>query len=90
MARHLALFYDYVPDVVERRRPYREDHLGHVREAKEAGRIVMAGALGEPPHGGLLVFGDIDVSAIEAFVEADPYVRGGLVRDWRIEPWNLV
>lgn len=90
MARHLALFYDYVPDVAERRGPYREDHLTHIREAKAAGRIVIAGALGEPPHAGLLVFADIGESPIEAFVEADPYYRAGLVTAWRIEPWNLV
>ncbi len=90
MARHQALFYDYVPDVADRRGPYREDHLARIRAEKEAGRLVMAGALGDPPHAGLLVFGDVEEAVIAAFVEADPYVRAGLVAAWRVEPWNVV
>ena len=50
--RHHCLFYDYVENAVEKRAPYRADHLAHARAWKEDGRIVMAGALGDPPHGG--------------------------------------
>ena len=45
---HLCLFYDYVEDVVEKRAPLRADHLALAREWKADGRIVMAGALGNP------------------------------------------
>ena len=41
----------------------------------------MAGALGDPPHGAAIVFGDIDPEQIEAFVRSDPYVAGGLVAE---------
>ena len=88
---HHVLFYEYGgEDIVERRAPYREAHLALVDAERDAGRIVMAGALGDPPHGGALVFRDTDVAAIEAFVRADPYVQSGLVTSWRIEPWALV
>jgi uncharacterized protein YciI len=50
---------------------------------------LMAGALGDdPPHGGLLVF--TDAADASAFAHADPYVSSGLVRDWRVEPWQVV
>lgn len=88
--QHHILFYDYVKDVVERRGPYREDHLARIRAERDAGRVVMAGALGNPPHAAAIVFRGADSGAIEAFVGADPYVQAGLVSDWRIEPWNLV
>lgn len=87
---HQLLFYDYVPDMLERRAPHREAHLAHARSWKDDGRIVMAGALGDPPHGAAFVFRVEDPAAIEAFVEADPYVKADLVTAWRIEPWNLV
>lgn len=87
---HQALFYDYAPDILDRRGPYREAHLAGLRAEKEAGRVLMAGALGDPPHGALIVFGDVDGDAIAGFVRADPYVRAGLVTAWRIEPWNVV
>jgi uncharacterized protein YciI len=91
MATHRILFYDYVADVAERRGPHRPAHLAHIDAAKGAGRLLMAGALGDPPHGGLFVFGpEVQPQAIEEFVRADPYIDAGLVTDWRIEVWNVV
>ena len=58
--RHLwTLTYDYVPDIVERRAPHREAHLAHVAEWHERGELVVAGAVGDPPHGALFAF-DVD------------------------------
>lgn len=87
---HHILLYDYAQDILERRAPYREDHLAGIRAAREAGRVVMAGALGDPPHGAAIVFRGVDIDEIEAFAKADPYVRAGLVSAWRVEPWNVV
>jgi uncharacterized protein YciI len=50
----------------------------------------MAGALGDPPHGGLLVFRVEDPAEIDEFVAADPYVAAGIVASRRVEPWNVV
>lgn len=90
MDTHHILFYEYVESMLEERVPYREAHLAHLNEARETGIIVMAGALGDPPHGGALVFRETDPETIEAFVQADPYVKAGLVTAWRVERWNLV
>jgi uncharacterized protein YciI len=85
--RHLLL-YDYVEDILERREPFRADHLSAIRAAKEDGRILQAGPLGDPPHGAAIVFAD--AATAEAFAQADPYVTNGLVTSWRVEPWTLV
>ncbi len=90
VARHHLLLYDYVEDMATLRAPYREAHLARVRAEREAGRIVMAGALGDPPHGAALAFAGVEPSHIEEFVRADPYVQADLVTSWRIEPWALV
>jgi uncharacterized protein len=87
---HHCLFYDYVEDVVEKRAPLRADHLALAREWKESGRIVMAGALGTPPHGALFVFLVDGPEQVEEFVAADPYVTGGIVTEHRIVPWTVV
>jgi uncharacterized protein YciI len=87
---HLALIYDYVDNALEARKPFREAHLAAATAEREAGRLVGGGALGDPPHGGLLIFTGSDREAVEAFVDADPYVRNGVVTAWRIEPWNVV
>jgi len=87
---HHVLFYDYVPDVLERRAPYRQDHLALAEGWKDDGRIVMAGALGSPPSGAMFVFLVDDPADIEAFVAEDPYVLGGIVTGHRVEPWTVV
>ena len=82
------LFYDYVENVVERRAPHRGAHLAFAQERLEAGELLMGGAVGEPPHGGVLLF--TTAEAAETFAEADPYVKAGIVTGWRVEPWNVV
>jgi uncharacterized protein YciI len=43
------LLYTYGPDILERRGPYREEHLQRIRAEREAGRVSLAGALGQSP-----------------------------------------
>jgi uncharacterized protein YciI len=83
-----VLLYEYVPDILEKRPPHREAHLGLIGEAKSDGRVVMAGPIGDPPNGALIVFRD--AAAAEAFAGVDPYVANGLVTNWRVEPWTVV
>jgi uncharacterized protein YciI len=87
--RHHVLLYDYVPDVVERRAPHREAHLGYLGKWIADGRALMGGAVGDPPHGAVIVF-TCPREEVEAFASADPYVAAGLVTSWRVEPWNVV
>ena len=87
---HYLLLYDYVENAVERRAPYREEHLRLAREAHERGELVMAGAFADPVDGAAFVFQGEDAAAAEGFVKADPYVAGGIVTGWRIRPWTVV
>jgi len=87
---YFALVYDVVPNFIERRIPFREAHLRLVREAHDRGLLVLAGALGDPPDGALLVFRRSSASAVEDFARADPYVREGLVTAWHVRPWAVV
>ena len=82
------LRYEYVPDIAERRTEYRPAHLEQIKAFQADGRLELAGAVGDPPSWGLLVFGDAD--AAEAFVADDPYVAAGLVTRWTVEPWTVV
>jgi hypothetical protein len=49
------LHYVYVEDILERRGPHREGHLALARRWKDEGRLLMGGAVGDPPHGALFV-----------------------------------
>src|SRR4029077_4010840 len=87
---YYALHYDVVPGFREQRMAFREEHLRLIRHAHERGELVMAGALGDPPDGALLVFRGQSDAAVEDFARADPYVREGLVSSWRVRKWNVV
>jgi uncharacterized protein YciI len=84
-----VLRYEYVEDVLERRGPFRGGHLALIDEWASDGRIVAAGATGEPVRGGLLVFA-LEPAEVAAFVSADPYVAGGIVASHEIVPWTIV
>lgn len=85
---HYLLFYDVVPDYVERRAPLRSAHLEQARESHARGDLVLAGALADPPDGAVFVFRTQD--AAEAFARTDPYVLNGLVTSWRVRRWTTV
>ena len=87
---YFLLFYEVVDDYIERRRAFREEHLGLAQEAKERGELVLAGAYADPPDGAALVFRADDDSVVMDFVAHDPYVREGLVKKWVIRQWAVV
>lgn len=84
------LHYEVVADYVELRADYREEHLGIARDAHQRGELVLAGAVGDPIDGALLVFRGEDASVAENFARNDPYVLNGLVTNWTVKPWNVV
>ena len=87
---HYLLMYEFVPNYVERRAPYRGDHLRLAWQAHDRGELVLAGALADPVDGAILLFQGADERHARAFAESDPYVRAGLVTRWSVRPWNTV
>ena len=84
------LFYKTVENYVEKRTPYRQEHLGYALAAHERGELFMAGALAEPADGAVLVFKGEGPQAAEAFARSDPYVKAGLIVEWQVRPWTVV
>lgn len=87
---YYVLLYDVVENFIERRASFREEHLKLVNDACLRHEIVMAGAFSEPVDGAAVIFRSEDRTAVMRFVEADPYVREGLVTRWRVRGWNVV
>jgi len=87
---HYLLFYEVVPDYVERRAAFRDEHLTLAWEAHARGELVLGGALDDPVDGAVLLFAGDSPTAAEAFASRDPYVRHGLVTRWRVRPWKTV
>jgi len=87
---HYLLMYDVVDDYVERRAPYRLEHIALAREAVARGELVLGGALAQPADGVVLLFRGSSPTAAEAFAKLDPYVRAGIVTRWRVREWTTV
>jgi uncharacterized protein len=82
------LVYEYVEDMTARRAPHRDAHLALIRRYQADDRLVIAGGIGVPVHGGLLAFRE--ATDAEAFAAEDPYKAAGLIVSSRVEPWAVV
>eukprot|EP00980_Cylindrotheca_fusiformis_P023608 scaffold10671_cov131-Cylindrotheca_fusiformis.AAC.6 len=86
------LKYEYIPDVLEKRGPFREGHLGLADQMIKEGTCLSGGPTGEVgmevPTGALFIF--TEEAAAKKFVEGDPYVSNGIVTGHSIEEWNIV
>jgi uncharacterized protein YciI len=87
---HFLLFYEFGADFMQRRAPYRGEHLRLAWEAQERGELLLAGALADPPDGAVLLFAGADGRAAREFAEHDPYVKAGLVSHWSVRSWTTV
>lgn len=85
-----VLKYTYVPDILDKRGPFREKHLEGAKAMAAANKLVMAGAIAEPVDGALFIFRNVTKQEIEAFVRTDPYVQNNLVPEWSIRPYMVV
>ena len=87
---YFILLYEVVDDFINRRAPFRAEHLKLVEDAYQRGELVMAGAFSEPVDGAALVFRADERMVARRFAESDPYVTNGLVKAWRVRGWNVV
>jgi len=87
-----VLRYDYVPDVLEKRGPYREGHLGLAKQMIQDGKCVVGGPFAETaspsnPTGAYFLF--TSAEAAQEFADKDPYGSGGIVTKYSIVEWSV-
>ncbi|HEY3371972.1 MAG TPA: YciI-like protein [Prolixibacteraceae bacterium] len=87
---YYILFYKTVDNYVERRAPYRGEHLSLAQQAVDNGSLFMGGALADPADGAVLVFKGDSPAVAEQFAMNDPYVKNGLITEWQVRPWMVV
>ena len=75
---------------VEKRAPYRAEHLDYANASQARGGLFLAGALDNPVDAAILVFRGESPSVAEEFARNDPYVKAGLITKWTVRPWTVV
>lgn len=93
MSSTWALHYTYVVDMLEKRDPFRADHIDLIKDLVASGKMIVAGPYADT-SGALFIFrggDDMNRDVIEAeFVKKDSYVAAGLVTEWKALEWNSV
>ena len=87
---HFLLIYDLAPDYLARRAQFRQEHLALAWGATDKSELVLGGAVEEPIDQAFLLFRGDSSETARRFAENDPYVKNGLVRQWRVKKWNTV
>lgn len=87
---YYLLFYELTGNYLQERGKYRAEHLGLAKEASEKGELVLGGALDNPADEAILVFRGADESVANNFAKKDPYVKNGLIKEWKVRKWNAV
>jgi uncharacterized protein YciI len=87
---YFALIYGAVPDYVERRSAFREQHLDVALAATERGELLLGGAFADPVDRAMLIFRADNRGVVEQFARNDPYVVNGLVTRWEVREWSVV
>ncbi|MCX5932775.1 MAG: YciI family protein [Cyanobacteria bacterium] len=81
-----VLWGTYSPDVLERRVPFREEHLSGLRQQKEQGVLLTLGPTGCTTR----VFGLYEAESqeqVEGLVKGDVYWRQGIWTSVEVYPW---
>lgn len=87
---YYILFYEVIDDYIDRRAPFRDQHLLLACASVEKGQLILGGAFDNPVDGAALVFKADNKSVVENFAKNDPYVKNGLITDWKVREWTVV
>ena len=76
----------YCDDVLDKRAPFRQEHLDGLQRQKDAGLLITLG----PTADTRLVFGIYEAESreqVEAALHADVYWREGIWTELQVHPW---
>ncbi|MEI6029755.1 MAG: YciI family protein [Synechococcaceae cyanobacterium ELA739] len=81
-----VLWGTYCGNALDKRTPYREEHLAGLKRQKEDGILITLGPTENSSH----VFGIYEAETqeqVEALLHADIYWRQGIWTEIRVYPW---
>jgi uncharacterized protein YciI len=82
-----VLFYESADDVLAKAPAHFAAHSARLDEFHARGDLLMVGTFADPQaDGSMSIFATRE--AAQEFVEGDPFVLNGVIRDWRILEWN--
>jgi uncharacterized protein YciI len=86
---YYILSYITGKNYLEERVKFRQEHLDHATEYFNEGYLLLGGAI-DLANEAMLVFKADSDKIAKAFAENDPYVKNGLIKEWKVRKWNIV
>jgi len=87
---HFLMLYEFGPDYLEKRGPFRGEHLRLAWESQARGEMILGGAFADPADGAALLFRCETSETPLRFAANDPYVKAGVVKAWHVRKWTTV
>ncbi|HAG94117.1 MAG: hypothetical protein CMK83_12040 [Pseudomonadales bacterium] len=96
---YYAIVSEDVENSLEKRQGARPDHLARLETLKQQGRLLVAGPFpaidsetpGDAGFTGSLVIAEFEnLSAAQAWADADPYVAAGVYKQVMVKPYKKV
>lgn len=81
-----VLWGTYCENALEKRAPFREEHLSGLRQQQEDGVLITLG----PTEGSTHVFGIYEAESqqqVEQLLQSDVYWRNGIWTELKVYPW---
>ena len=81
-----VLWGTYCANALEKRTPYREEHLAGLQQQKESGVLITLG----PTEGSTHVFGIYEAASqaeVEQLLHNDVYWHNGIWTELKVYPW---
>ena len=77
------------PNVAELRLKLREQHLAHVRQLLDRGKLILGGPFTD--GSGMLIVVDMeDEAAVKDYFANDPFMKGGVLASLEIKPFRKI
>lgn len=84
--KKFIMFGHYCSNVTEKREPFREEHLEHLRKMKRAGLLEKAGPTKDLKQI-FAIFMSEDEQSLRAEIEKDPYWLNQIWTDYELKEW---
>ncbi len=84
-----VMWGSYCENALEKRTPYRADHLAGLQQQKDSGVLTALG----PTTDNTKVFGTYeaaDIDTVRQLIENDPYWLNGIWTEYDVYEWNQV
>lgn len=90
LLKTFLLEYEFVDGMLERIPATRPQHLDYMEPFVEKGNVLAIGTLVPKVDRGIVIIRASSLEDAEDIARSDPYVKDGLVMNWKVTEWMVI